>query len=356
MLGDQSLRSGFGVRSLAQERYDPLFAEFANRAESAAFTVANLETVIVERVDGTAPSNAASCAPRSALKSLHRAGFRFLSLANNHSMEFGPSAFWETARHCEEAGIEVFGTRPRPYQIACVGEHRIGILGFSTIPAFYGCRPEYVFAGDPDLGEADELLAIVRKAARETDFLIVCPHWGAEFVTHPSRLQIVLARELIHAGADLIAGAHAHIIQDACTIDGRAVFFGLGNLVTDYWQERLRRSIVLEVDITQRCTGRVHEFMVDIPAKLCRVREAMPFAAWFHEGIEIPDDAVFAKEVNRERRKVRVEIAKFLLRHSAKVATNVRLIAWIVKRCLFILRSSQQVGRDPTSVYGGPVH
>ncbi len=62
-----------------------------------------------------------------------------------------------------------------------------------------------------------ETLNILRKAG--ADFITVALHFGTEYQTEPNEEQKKLARKLIAAGADIIAGSHPHIVQPYETVE-----------------------------------------------------------------------------------------------------------------------------------------
>jgi poly-gamma-glutamate synthesis protein (capsule biosynthesis protein) len=87
------------------------------------------------------------------------------------------------------------------------------------------------------------------------DYLVVFPHWGEEYKKKPHVEQIRLARAWSDAGADVIIGAHPHVIQQITrrtTTDGRAVpiFYSLGNFIFDqYFSFDTTHGIAVEIEL-----------------------------------------------------------------------------------------------------------
>lgn len=85
----------------------------------------------------------------------------------------------------------------------------------------------------------DSTVLTMIAAARElADFVLVCPHWGEEYVLTHNAVQEKWAVAMAQAGADAIIGAHPHVVQDAANIittDGRKVpvYYSLGNAVSN---------------------------------------------------------------------------------------------------------------------------
>ena len=95
---------------------------------------------------------------------------------------------------------------------------------------------------NPDTREAEEdspgvfrcldvsrLCEKVREAKEKADLCIVFPHWGTERMPSADYSQTAKARDLAEAGADLIVGAHPHVLQNIEFVDGVPVFYSLGN-------------------------------------------------------------------------------------------------------------------------------
>ncbi len=63
--------------------------------------------------------------------------------------------------------------------------------------------------------------------------MTVFVHWGAEYTHVPSDRQRSLAHAFIDAGADLVIGAHPHVVQPVEIYNGKVIFYSLGNFVFD---------------------------------------------------------------------------------------------------------------------------
>jgi poly-gamma-glutamate synthesis protein (capsule biosynthesis protein) len=78
----------------------------------------------------------------------------------------------------------------------------------------------------------EEVLADIRTARRKfkADVVITFMHWGEENEP-PTKREQSFAREMIDAGADVIVGAHPHIIQRAEYYKGHLIVYSLGNFL-----------------------------------------------------------------------------------------------------------------------------
>ena len=96
---------------------------------------------------------------------------------------------------------------------------------------------------DEDTGAIDfktihpDVLTDIQKAKELADVVIVCPHWGNEYITTPSKVQETFALQMTEAGADVIIGTHPHVVQPVQWIESengnRALcYYSLGNYVS----------------------------------------------------------------------------------------------------------------------------
>jgi hypothetical protein len=140
-----------------------------------------------------------------------------VSIANNHSADFGPIAFEDMARRLEGEGLPFIGRGsirhgPEEPFVTEVRGLRIGFLGFY-------------------LRALEGAVSDVRRARPGVDVLVVFNHWGRDDLAEVLPLQRRLGRALIDAGADLVAGAHTHVLQPEEWYRGKLIFYGLGNFV-----------------------------------------------------------------------------------------------------------------------------
>ena len=80
-----------------------------------------------------------------------------------------------------------------------------------------------------------------------SDLVLVMIHWGVELEARPRPYQVRQARRMIDAGADVIFGAHPHVLQPMETYRGRPIFYSLGNFVWPRISEAAAVTAVAEV-------------------------------------------------------------------------------------------------------------
>jgi poly-gamma-glutamate synthesis protein (capsule biosynthesis protein) len=248
--GDIMLADGPG-RSIAAGG-DPL-APFAATLAQADYRIANLECPVATGGQPHASKIATFRADPHTLSVL-RGRFDAVSLANNHSGDYGHAAFLETMHHLDDAGIAHFGggqnlvEAHRPLWIEKRGL-RIAVLAYNEF------KPRAFEAGANWPGvawsEDDQVIADIRAAkAAGADLVIPFMHWGWEKETRPTERQQTLARKLIDAGAALVVGSHPHVTQGAEFYKGKPIIYSLGNFVFDGFDyPEARRGWLLRLEL-----------------------------------------------------------------------------------------------------------
>ncbi len=214
---------------------DPL-APFAPILEAADYRIGNLECAVA---DGGAaqPSKIWSFRAKPKTLKVLRGRFDAVSLANNHSGDYGQAAFVETTQHLDAAGIARFGggrdlaEAHRPLWIEKKGL-KIAVLGYNEY------KPRRFEAGPQTPGiawsEDEQVIADIRAAkAAGADHVIPFMHWGWEKYTQPDERQKSFARRMIDEGASLVVGSHPHVTQGAEIYQGKPIVYSLGNFVFD---------------------------------------------------------------------------------------------------------------------------
>lgn len=233
--GDVMLDDGPG--KLIAAGGDPLNA-IAPLLQAADVAIGNLETSIARPTTGT-PLDNKIYTFRSAPNTVNvlKGRFHAMSVANNHSGDFGRDAFLETLDHLRTAGIAAFGGGANlteahtPYWIEKHGI-RIAVLAYNEF------KPRSFEAGATWAGvawsEDSHVVADIRAArAAGADVVIPFMHWGWEREPGPTQRQRDLAKTMVQAGADAVVGSHPHVTQGADLVLGKPVIWSLGNLVFD---------------------------------------------------------------------------------------------------------------------------
>jgi poly-gamma-glutamate synthesis protein (capsule biosynthesis protein) len=90
----------------------------------------------------------------------------------------------------------------------------------------------------------------IRALRPKVDFLIVFTHWGTEYVPTQNNDQRAMARLAIDTGADLVVGAHPHVIQPNEVYRDKPIIYSLGNFIFDeMWSDDVRTGEVLALTV-----------------------------------------------------------------------------------------------------------
>jgi len=218
----------------------------ARRLSRGDLTIGNLESTL-SRAGAPRQGGDSFAAAPSVRQGLRLAGFDVLTLANNHTGDFGPRALVQTVRRVRAAGIIPVGAGADldgAAQLVVVERNgvRFGIVAFDAIgetPAATPSRPGVLrLRMQPRTGPLNDtdlrrVLDLVRKVRTRADVVLVLPHWGTQYTTETVADQRKVARELVRAGADVVVGGHPHWVQGAERVRGSLVAYSLGNFVFD---------------------------------------------------------------------------------------------------------------------------
>jgi poly-gamma-glutamate synthesis protein (capsule biosynthesis protein) len=240
-VGDVMLDDGPGATLAAGqdplEHVAPLFA-------GADLVVANLECPVATTGVEVPKPWAFRAHPR-AIEVVKR-HFGAVSLANNHSGDFGDEALVETMALLGAAGVPFFGagkdlaSAHAPLILERKGT-RVALIGCNEFKP----RAFEAEASSPGVAwcDEDQVLRDVRVArAKGADLVIPFLHWGWEGEPAPTARQRELAHKLVDAGADAVIGGHPHVVQDPELYQGRLILYSLGNFVFDGFDTEAGRT------------------------------------------------------------------------------------------------------------------
>lgn len=181
-------------------------------------------------------------------------GADIVGLANNHCFDYGEDAFLDTLSTLQGANIPYVGAgknleEAMQPQFFLVGGMKIGYVA-CTRAEKYILTPE---AGETSPGVLrcyDPELAVqaIQTASEQCDYLVVYVHWGTEGSTVLEQAQTDLATRFTEAGADLIVGAHPHILQGAGWRQDTPVLYSLGNF---WFNMETLDSALLKVTVSE---------------------------------------------------------------------------------------------------------
>jgi len=218
------------------------FGPVASLLQSADLSMVNLETAVTTR--GTPePKQFHFRAPASAFDAVKAAGLDLVSLANNHTLDYGQVGLADTLAAASAAGVPIVGAGANasaayaPW-ITTVKGVRIAFLAFTQITELASTwvattsRPGLAMAISSD--QIAQAAAAVKAARAQADVVVVFMHWGQEYNKCPIALQRTAAQAFAAAGASIIVGTHVHVMQGDGWIGRTYVAYGLSNFVWWY--------------------------------------------------------------------------------------------------------------------------
>ena len=238
---------------MIQRGQDP-FAGFATLFKQADIRIGNLECVVA--TTGSAGDKNYTFRAHPRVLPVLKRHFDAVALANNHSGDYGRTAFAEMLRLLPLTSLGYFGggmnleEAHRPLIVERKGL-RIALLGYNEF------MPRS-FEADADApgvawSEDEQVVADIRAARRvhRADLVIPVMHWGWENEPLANARQRRLARQMIDAGADAVIGGHPHVTQDIEHHRGKPIVYSVGNFVmkeTDNDAQRVGWMLRLRLD------------------------------------------------------------------------------------------------------------
>lgn len=228
--GDIMLGRSVMGASLDNNDSNYAFQKTADFLKNANLTVGNLENPIVSSCKRHV-GGFTFCTTPEISKSLNYAGFDIVSLANNHTSNYGENGIIDTHKYLDEYNISYVGENN--LVIKEINGTKFGFLGFN-----------YTF-GTSNLQKDIELIA---NSNNEVDVLFVTVHWGEEYKDTANKFQKDTALKMVEAGADTIIGHHPHWVQNYEEINGVPVYYSLGNFVFDQmWSEETKKGLIVKM-------------------------------------------------------------------------------------------------------------
>ena len=188
-------------------------------------------------------------------------GFDVVSLAGNHTMEYGEDVVLDTIALFKKKGIQVIGAgrnleearqpaviEKKGVRVAflaycsvlkegyAAGPHKVGV---APLRAHTSYEPYEYQAGVPPRvvtipyeEDLEGMVEDIAKAKKAAHVVVVSFHWGIHHILRLiAEYQPIVAKAAFKAGADLILGHHAHVPKAIEVHNGKVCFYSLGNFM-----------------------------------------------------------------------------------------------------------------------------
>lgn len=233
---------------LKEKGYDYSFANLDSLLSGEAMVIANLETPVTDMIRSPlADSDKYKLHRADAQKTpagLKRHNIFVVSLANNHALDYGIQGLSETMSVLKKNDISFFGAgnndteAATPYHFKSSAAKNsfhmvvIGMLDYDAkYDSAYSFYATHTKAGVNMLTEEKISQQIKNiRMANKSAFVVAYPHWFENYVWK-SEGQTALAHAMIDAGADIVIGHGAHMLQEIEIYKGKWIIYSLGNFV-----------------------------------------------------------------------------------------------------------------------------
>ena len=216
MIGDCTLASvpayqgtASGYDGVVGDDYAYPFAKTLSYFTDDDFTFANLECSLTNSNNRTDKTFTFKCDPAYA-NIMKEGNVEFVTLANNHVLDYGQEGYDDTKAAVEAAGIAYAGRDEYAVYVTDSGL-KIGVyaVSFGTV------------------SQIEKGIAALKEEGAE--FIIAALHWGDEGSYTPNKDQLTQGRAAIDAGADIVYGSHPHTLQPIEEYNGKYIYYSMGN-------------------------------------------------------------------------------------------------------------------------------
>jgi poly-gamma-glutamate synthesis protein (capsule biosynthesis protein) len=253
---------------LAELGYDYPFIQMRQYFSGAQIVFGNLEGPLTDR--GTPEQDKKfvfRSPPAKVSAALKNAGFNVVTLANNHTLDYGADGLAQTVEALDATGIQHVGAGPdlmaarRPVTFQVNGQ-RIAILAYSMT------LPENYYADENKAGTAfgheDQVRDDVVAARKQADIVLVAFHWGQESKTELREYQTRLGHLAIDSGASAVIGHHPHILQGIERYKEGIILYSMGNFTFGSYSSHSTRSAVAQLHFRNNRLQSLQMFPINV--------------------------------------------------------------------------------------------
>ncbi len=230
----------YGFILTVGDNYDYPFQNVLEYFENDDFTMVNLEGPLCDEGNPVQKKHTFH-GPTSYVNHLTENSIEAVTIANNHSYDYGKNGYTSTVQALEGAGV--------PY----VAENS------STIVTTESGLTIGIYAAVYNTWDMEDMRQEIAVLVEEAELVIYAVHWGTEGSYRPVKSQVDLAHELIDMGVDIIYGSHPHVLQNVEEYNGGIIYYSLGNFCFggNLYPQDLD-SAVLQQTVIREPDGTVH--------------------------------------------------------------------------------------------------
>lgn len=275
MIGDMLVHEGVYKSGKAEDgtyNFDHLFKNILPDINEADVRIVNQETILGGTELGLSGYPAFN-SPQEIGDSIAKAGFNVVLHATNHSLDKGLKGlnidmeYWKT----KQPDIKLLGVNETKEQYDDIYVYEKDDFKVAFLNYTYGTNGIPIPSANPycvNMLEEDKIRTDVTKAKQLADLVVVCPHWGTEYVYTPDSWQKKWTSLFLELGVDLVLGAHPHVIEPVeikTREDGHQmlVYYSLGNFVSNQDHSPRMLGAMAKVKLLKDDSGAyVHSYSV----------------------------------------------------------------------------------------------
>ena len=243
MVGDILLHDRVNESGLMADgtyNYDHMFAQVKEEISAADIAIVNQEVILGGRDIGLSGYPSFNGAFEVG-DSLVEAGFDVVLHATNHALDkrkkglLSCLSYWDE-KHPQIGVLGIHDTAEDAEEIYVkeIDGIKIAILNYTYGTNGIAMPQDMPFA--VDMWNEKDIKADVEKAKQISDFVVVCPHWGTEYVFKETKDQQKKAQFLADLGVDLVIGTHPHVVEPVKWLKGvngnnTLVYYSIGNFI-----------------------------------------------------------------------------------------------------------------------------
>ncbi len=240
LLGDMALVGRYSLTS--DSKVMSRLAVVADAIKDCDYAIANLESPLTNKKHSHVCKGVYLKSDTENVKTLTELGITHVTLANNHSFDYGVKGVKDTVRILNEAGIKYVGLGDDPVLLEKGNDRALldGFCCYSANGVHYGTKKMHT-----KLMSEETVVEMLDKAKKENALPIVSAHYGIEGVYHPSPEHRKFFRSLSEKYDYVLHGNHPHRIQGYEKYNNSMLFYACGDLCFD-------DALVTSIKVTAR--------------------------------------------------------------------------------------------------------
>ncbi|KOO46373.1 CapA family protein [Priestia koreensis] len=256
------------------------FTSVGSILKSTDLTAGNLETAVTTRGSAQAKQFTFRSKPTT-LQGLKNNGFDMVSIANNHTMDYGLQGLYDTITYLNRYGIGHSGGGKNEQEAfkayyKTVKGKKIAILAVSRVLPDASWFSGKTKPGIASAYQTSTLMSYVKQAVRNSDYTVVMIHWNKESTDYPESYARALGKQLVDQGVDAVIGSHSHTLMGMEYYKQVPIFYSLGNFVfTPSKSPKGAETMIVKLKITG---GKTYPQI--IPAKIINGKPTLMNAAY----------------------------------------------------------------------------